>query len=159
MGIEIERKFLVRGDGWWEGAAGTDFRQGYLPTGENCVVRVRIQGATAILTIKGRTEGIERLEFEYPIPLTDAETLLSELCEKPLIEKTRFRMKHGAHVWEIDEFRGDNRGLVLAEVELSDAQESVELPDWVGEEVSDDPRYFNVNLVRHPFPSWKDGGQ
>lgn len=154
MGTEIERKFLVRDDGWRAGAAGEVYRQGYLASDPERTVRVRVVGEHGYLTVKGKTEGLARAEYEYPIPASDANELLDRLCLKPLIEKTRYRVAHGGHVWEVDEFEGENRGLVVAEVELEDAGETIELPGWVGSEVSDDPRYYNANLVRHPFGRW-----
>lgn len=156
MGTEIERKFLVCGDEWRKGAVGVEYRQGYLPTSDACVVRIRTAGAEALLTVKGRTVGIFRQEFEYSIPFKDAEEMLATLCNSPLIEKKRFTVQHGVHQWVIDEFSGDNQGLIVAEVELSTEDESVSLPTWIGKEVSDDPRFFNVNLVTHPFRDWQD---
>jgi CYTH domain-containing protein len=154
MGTEIERKFLVTGEGWRAGAAGRIYRQGYLSTDPDRTVRVRVVGGDGYLTIKGRAEGLVRAEFEYPIPAVDAGEMLDRLCLRPLIEKTRYRVKHGGRVWEVDEFSGENRGLRLAEIELADPAEPVDLPGWVGEEVSSDPRYYNANLVRHPFGRW-----
>ena len=153
MGTEIERKFLVRGAGWRVGP-GARYRQGYLSSEPERTVRVRVAGAAAWLTIKGATRGIARPEYEYAIPVAEAEELLDGLCQRPLIEKTRYRVDHGAHTWEVDEFHGDNEGLVIAEVEVQDAAEEVALPAWVGEEVSHDPRYFNSNLARHPYRRW-----
>lgn len=153
MGTEIERKFLLKDDAWRKGASGQAYRQGYLSTDKERTVRVRVVGTQAMLTIKGMTHGIRRVEFEYPIPLTDADGLL-ELCHRPLIEKTRYRVEHDGLVWEIDEFHGENAGLVVAEVELERESQAVTLPPWIGEEVSDDPRYFNSNLARHPYREW-----
>ena len=154
MAEEIERKFLVSNDSWRPGASGTLFRQGYLSTDPERTVRVRLEGERGVLTIKGLSRGIRRAEFEYPIPAAEAAVLLDTLCLQPLIEKTRYRVEHAGHLWEIDEFAGDNAGLLLAEVELSSEDEAVELPLWVGAEVSSDPRYFNANLIRHPFCRW-----
>lgn len=154
MAVEVERKFLVTGTGWKGDATGVPFRQGYLSTVKERTVRVRIEGDRARLTIKGLTTGISRLEFEYGIPLPDATCMLDELCERPLIEKTRYRVTDGPHVWEIDEFHGVNEGLVVAEIELTSTRESFDRPFWLGREVSDDPRYFNANLVTHPFRQW-----
>lgn len=154
MAQEIERKFLVGNDSWRSGASGIRFRQGYLSTDPQRTVRVRLEGDRGVLTIKGLSRGLSRAEFEYPIPAAEAAILLDTLCLRPLIEKTRYRVEHGGHLWEIDEFSGDNAGLVLAEVELSSEDEQVELPPWAGPEVSTDPRYYNANLVRHPFRSW-----
>lgn len=154
MGIEIERKFLVR-DGWRGLAEGILYRQGYLASRPGCTVRVRAAGNQGYLTIKGGTAGISRAEYEYSIPLEDAVQLLDSLCQPPLIEKTRYRIRVASGlVWEVDEFAGENQGLIIAEVELSHADQSIELPDWIGLEVSDDPRYFNANLAKHPFGRW-----
>ncbi len=153
MGKEIERKFLIADDRWREGAEGTLFRQGYLNSAKERVVRVRTMGDRAALTIKGITTGASRLEFEYDIPLGDAAQLL-ELCEQPLIEKTRYKIPHGGLVWEIDEFHGVNDGLVVAECELESEDQAIAKPDWVGDEVTGDARYFNSNLIAKPFTKW-----
>jgi adenylate cyclase len=153
MPHEIERKFLVTGDAWRHSGAGVEFQQGYLSSVKERVVRVRLEGDRAALTIKGLTTGITRAEFEYAIPPGDARSLLA-LCEQPLIQKTRYRLSVGDVVWEIDEFHGDNEGLVVAEVELESPDQAFERPTWLGREVSDDPRYFNANLVRHPYRHW-----
>jgi CYTH domain-containing protein len=154
MGKEIERKFLLKNNDWRTGATGTVFCQGYLSTVKERTVRVRIAGDQAFLTIKGLPQGIARSEFEYEIPLVDAKTMLDELCERPFIEKTRYRIEHAGLVWEVDEFSGANTGLIIAEVELDDAHQTVDLPAWIGAEVSGDPRYSNSNLVKHPYSSW-----
>lgn len=155
MGTEIERKFLVCGDHWRERADnGTRLRQGYLAGSERSSVRVRVEGEGANVNIKSGTLGIRRQEYEYPIPLIDAEEILDTLCEKPLIEKTRFHVPHEGRVWEVDVFEGDNAGLVVAELELDSEDAVLNLPDWVGEEVSHDTRYYNVCLVKHPFKDW-----
>jgi adenylate cyclase len=154
MGSEIERKFLVRSEDWKPGAVGVLYRQGYLCRQAARTVRVRVAGGQAYLTIKGQAQGITRLEYEYPIPLADAQDLLEQLCLKPLIEKTRYRLEFGGRVWEVDEFAGENQGLVVAEVELEWPDQPLELPDWVGEEVTHDPRYLNANLVEQPFSRW-----
>ncbi len=153
MSVEIERKFLVNGNGWRQLGQGTLYRQGYVPTTHG-TVRVRIAGDQGYLTLKTPTVGLSRREFEYPIPLADAHELLDLLCDRPLIEKTRYRIPIGQHVWEVDEFAGENQGLILAEVELSHEQEAIALPDWVGQEVSGDRRYFNSYLAQHPFTTW-----
>ena len=153
MGLEIERKFLVTGTRWKARARGVLTRQGYFSTTSNTTVRVRIAGNRGFLTVKGRTRGLSRPEFEYAIPVRDAAALL-ELCKKPLVEKTRYRIPFGAHTWEVDEFHGANAGLVVAEVELASADEEPALPLWVGREVSRDARYFNVNLAKKPFTTW-----
>ena len=154
MGKEIERKFLVKGDAWRALGQGSPFRQGFLSTVKERVVRVRLAGAQGTLTIKGLTRGVSKLEFEYEIPAEDVGQLLDELCEHPLIDKTRYRIEHEGLVWEVDEFHGDNEGLVVAEVELADENQEISLPSWIGEEVSGDPRYFNSNLVAHPYSRW-----
>jgi CYTH domain-containing protein len=155
MGTEIERKFLVQNDNWRALGQGKLYRQGYLTTNPDCTVRVRIAGDQGYLTIKGATTGISRAEYEYGIPLEDAAQLLDTLCQPPLIEKTRYRIPAAKGlVWEVDEFAGENQGLIIAEIELPNAEQSVELPDWIGPEVSNDPRYFNSNLSKHPFSRW-----
>ena len=153
MGVEIERKFLVSGQQWRDGAEGTQYLQGYLCRGGGRTVRVRCAGADAYLTIKGPSSGVSRAEYEYPIPKQDALELL-ELCEGPLIEKVRFAISFEGHLWEVDEFHGSNAGLLLAEVELSQPDEIVAIPAWVGLEVTGDPRYFNSNLSICPYRDW-----
>lgn len=156
MAQEIERKFLVKDDSWRAAAnRGTAYRQGYLCTERGRVVRVRVKGAQAVLTIKGERIGIAAPEFEYPIPVADAEELLANLCLHPLIEKVRYEVSHAGLTWEVDVFSGDNEGLVLAEVELESEDQKVELPGWAGAEVSEDRRYSNASLVSYPYRSWK----
>lgn len=152
MAVEIERKFLVRGDGW-RTAAGVRCRQGYLSHDKHRTVRVRVENDHASLTVKGITVGAARSEFEYAIPLLDAEQLL-RLCDGPVIDKTRRKTLHGGVAWVVDEFHGDNEGLVVAEVELEREDQPFSRPDWLGPEVTDDPRYFNSNLAVHPYRSW-----
>jgi len=154
MAQEIERKFLVAGASWKNGTTGTSIRQGYLSSTKECTLRVRIAGSRAFLTIKGLNRGITRTEFEYPIPVADAEAMLEVLCERPLIEKTRWVVVFEGFTWEVDEFHGENAGLVVAEVELPTAETKPALPTWVREEVSSDPRYFNANLVKKPYTAW-----
>lgn len=155
MGIEIERKFLLRNEDWrLQADTGTAYQQGYLLGSGKASVRVRIEGTRAFLNIKSATLGVRRSEYEYPLPVEEARELLSHLCEQPLVEKTRYIVMQGDLKWEIDEFSGDNRGLIVAEVELESESQRIELPSWCGAEVSDDPRYYNVNLVRHPYSSW-----
>jgi adenylate cyclase len=154
MGKEIERKFLVKGDVWKSLAKGTRYRQGYLNSVKERTVRVRTVGDKGFLTIKGITTGASRTEYEYPIPVPDAEAMLNELCEKPIIEKNRYKIKDRNLTWEVDEFFGENQGLIVAEVELQSESQSVEKPGWVGEEVTGDPRYFNANLIKHPYAKW-----
>lgn len=155
MAKEIERKFLVTGDGWRQ-AKGVRYRQGYLHTDQERSVRVRINDDKAYLTIKGTTVGATRLEFEYEIPGQDAQEILDELCERPLIEKNRHKIEHGGLTWEVDEFLGENEGLIIAEIELESEDQAFEKPDWLGQEVTGDPRYFNVNLVENPYSRWRN---
>jgi len=158
MAIEIERKFLVTSEAWREAAdAGTRFRQGYLIGAEKASVRVRIEGERANINIKSATLGVRRQEYEYSIPLAEAEEILDTLCEQPQIEKTRYHVPVGEHTWEVDVFAGDNAGLVVAEVELEEEDEPFVRPGWLGEEVSHDTRYYNVCLVRHPYKEWGRG--
>jgi adenylate cyclase len=155
MGIEIERKFLVTGDAWRLGITGVSYAQGYLAHGAGMTVRVRTAGEQAFLTIKGPVTGISRSEFEYPIPTEDALEML-QLCEGPIVQKTRFRIPYAGHLWEVDEFAGPNAGLVLAEVELLSPEEPVVLPPWIGREVTGDIRYYNSRLSVHPFQHWAE---
>lgn len=154
MGTEIERKFLLRNESWRAGASGTFFRQGYLNSSKERTVRIRTAGDKAFLTVKGPAVGATRAEFEYPIPLDECNAMLDTLAEKTLIEKKRYRIKCGDLIWEIDEFFGDNKGLIVAEVELQSEGQRIDKPSWVGDEVSGDPRYFNSNLIKHPFTKW-----
>ncbi|MCF4969982.1 CYTH domain-containing protein [Nostoc sp. CMAA1605] len=153
MATEIERKFLVKGDAWRQLAEGSLYRQGYIAS-QGATVRVRIVKNQGYLTIKGPTVNYSRSEFEYPIPLADAQEMLDTLCVRPLIEKTRYKINISDLVWEVDEFAGANQGLILAEVELTDELQKIELPDWIGEEVSGNPKYYNSYLVKHPFSEW-----
>lgn len=154
MGIEIERKFLLVGNAWRTLGQVTLLRQGYLSSTPDRTVRVRIEGDAGTLTIKGRSHGATRAEWEYPIPLNEAAELLDGLCEQPIIEKYRRRIACGAHVWEVDEFLGVNLGLVVAEIELSSEGDAFDKPDWIGEEVTHDRRYFNSSLIRTPYSRW-----
>lgn len=154
MAQEIERKYLVKGQAWKQGVKGTVYRQGYLSSVKERVVRVRTIENKGFLTIKGITKGVSRSEFEYEISVADANLMLDDICEKPLIEKTRYKVPVGGLVFEIDEFFGENAGLVVAEVELQDEDQKIDLPYWIGAEVSGDPRYFNSNLIKHPFTKW-----
>jgi len=155
VGTEIERKFLLQSENWRTAAdAGTPMRQGYLAGSEKGSIRVRIEGERANLNIKSATLGIYRLEYEYGIPLADARELLDRLCEKPLIEKIRYRVPYGDHLWEVDCFLGENAGLVVAEVELSEPDEPFARPPWLGREVSGAPRFYNVSLVHYPYREW-----
>jgi adenylate cyclase len=153
MAKEIERKFLVNGDNWRQLGEGSLYRQGYIAS-QGATVRVRIAGNQGYLTIKGPTVNFSRSEFEYPIPLADAEEMLDTLCDRPLIEKTRYKIEWAGLVWEVDEFAGANQGLILAEVELTDEAQQVEIPNWIGTEVTGDVRYYNSYLVKHPFLEW-----
>jgi CYTH domain-containing protein len=155
MGKEIERKFLVKDESWGEGTTGVPYRQGYLAVGPPVAVRVRIAGDTGYLNIKRATLDITRDEFKYPIPLEDAEAMLSGLCEGFLIEKSRHEVTFAGMLWEIDVFRGANEGLVIAEIELSDPDQHFERPPWLGKEVSGDPRYLNTSLSRNPYSRWR----
>jgi adenylate cyclase len=155
MAKEIERKFLVIGDSWRKDVtASIHYIQGYFTTNKACSIRVRMSGESASLNIKSATLGITRTEYEYPIPCHDANEMLENLCNKPLLEKTRFHVQHHDHLWEVDVFSGDNAGLVVAEIELQSADEPFSKPDWAGADVSDDPRYYNVCLVKHPYKNW-----
>lgn len=154
MATEIEHKYRVVGDAWRGLGSSTEFRQGYLSTVKERTVRVRAAGDLGTLTIKGLTVDATRHEFEYEIPVADAKAMLDELCEQPIIEKTRHVVEVDGMTWEIDEFVGVNAGLVVAEVELDSADQTYALPEWVGEDVTNDPRYFNANLVAHPYTEW-----
>lgn len=154
MATEIERKFLVRSDEWKAGARGEPYRQGYLTTDTEASIRVRRAGDRAFLTVKGRRQGYSRLEFEYAIPVQEAEEMLEVLCRRPFIEKTRYRLEYAGKTWEVDVFEGANAGLVIAEVELSEPDEPITLPPWIGQEVTGDERYNNANLVACPYKGW-----
>ena len=155
MAKEIERKFLVHTRKWSDLGPGLEIRQGYLSASKLSSVRVRTYGDKAYVAIKGSTKDITRDEYEYEIPLEDTNEILANLCEHLPIEKTRYRIVFKGHTWEVDEYGGANSGLTVVEVELKDAKEQVELPDWVDREVSGDPRYFNSNLSTKPFSTWK----
>ena len=153
MAQEIERKFLVVNNQWRSGAVGKEYRQGYFPI-EKPTIRVRVVDNNGILTIKSSEAGVSRNEYEYEIPLDDATELLQFFCEKPFIEKIRYVVEYAGKQWEIDEFHGKNEGLVLAEIELESAEEHIQLPPWVGKEVSHDPRYYNAYLYKYPYTEW-----
>lgn len=155
MGTEIERKFLVTGNEWRAMAAGVVYCQGYLCLEKERTVRVRIAGDQAFLTIKGKSTGISRMEYEYPVPVEDARVMLAELCAQPIIDKKRYRIHHQGFVWEVDEFFGENEGLLVAEIELEEEGQEFEKPSWIGVEVSSDRRYANANLVKTPYSAWK----
>ena len=154
MGKEIERKFLLKDDSWKSLVQGTRYRQGYLSSTKERVVRVRTIDDKGYLTIKGITSGATRTEYEYEIPLSDSEAMLDELCEKPLIEKKRYKIDHEGVTWEVDEFFGENQGLIVAEVELESEDQEFEKPEWIREEVTGDPKYFNSNLAINPHIKW-----
>ena len=154
MAKEIERKFLVKGDTWRALANGTTYRQGYLNSAKERTVRVRTTDKKAFLTIKGITVGATRPEYEYEIPFDEGQAMLESLAEKPLIEKKRYKIPTEGATWEIDEFLGDNKGLIIAEIELANENQVFERPAWLGEEVTGDPRYYNSSLIRKPFTRW-----
>lgn len=156
MGVEIERKFLLKNDSWKGLAKGDIIRQGYLSTEQNRLVRIRVMNKEAFITIKSSSDGLFRNEWEYTIPYDDACEMLDKLCLKPLIEKNRYRIMHEGMFWEVDEFLGENEGLFVAEVELESVDQIVVLPDWVGKEVTQDPRYYNMNLMKNPYQNWKN---
>ena len=156
MGVETEKKFLVKRDRWEKvKIQGTLYRQGYMLRNENKTIRIRlIEGEAGYLTIKGKTEGFSRPEYEYPIPEKDAEELLRNFCDAIVVKK-RYTVKVEDKLWEVDEFLGDNEGLIVAELELKDEREVFHLPDWIDREVTEDPRYYNSQLSIHPFKNWK----
>ena len=155
MGLEIERKFLLRSDAWRDQVSDSvQLIQGYLLRGERSAIRVRIKGDVAELNIKHTLDGIHRLEYEYKIPVADAREIIEHVAQRPLIEKTRHYVAHGGELWEIDEFHGENAGLILAEIELDTVDQPFDRPTWLGEEVSDDPRFYNSNLSKRPYSRW-----
>jgi adenylate cyclase len=157
MAIEIEHKFLLANDGWRaEVTHSIDYRQGYLSSQPTSSIRIRVSDQHAWLNIKSATIGTHRHEYEYEIPLSDANQILDELCKKPLVEKTRHFVEHDQHTWEIDEFYGANQGLIVAELELSAIGEAFVKPAWLGVEVTHDMRYYNNNLSNHPYTTWSD---
>ncbi len=151
---EIERKFLVVGDAWRKDAKVYELCQGYIYSSPLCLVRIRTENELAYLTIKGPKDGIARIEFEYPIPLSDAKELLQNVAKQPLISKIRHKVTHENRVWEVDEFCGDNQGLIVAEIELTSEEELFSKPAWIGEEVTHDARYRNAALARAPYSTW-----
>ena len=157
MAQEIERKFLVDVKTCPLPAEGVEIVQGYIPTATRTVVRVRLKGDRAFLTLKGENRGAVRAEFEYSIPVADAREILASLCSEQVVEKTRYEIAVGDHLWEVDIFAGRNRGLCIAEVELAAEDERVELPPWVGKEVTGEARYYNSSLVDNPFSAWPRG--
>ncbi len=159
MSIEIERKYLVNGTDWKKQGKGQFYQQGYLSSHPDRTVRIRRVENTGYVTIKGKASGASRTEYEYPIPVQDAIAMLDQLCEKPLIEKVRYRIAYQGLVWEVDEFQGENLGLVVAEVELTADDQAIELPAWVGQEVTGEKKYYNSNLIKHPFSTWTQSNQ
>ena len=157
MSREIERKFRVKEESAaaWRNAPCSEIRQGYLSMDKERIVRVRIAGDEAFLTIKGATREASRAEYEYPVPVADASEMLDSLCVRPLIEKRRYQVAHQGNLWEVDEFSGENAGLTIAEIELENPGQVFARPAWVDEEVTDDSRYYNASLVRHPYSRWK----
>jgi adenylate cyclase len=155
VGVEIERKFLVNPARLGPLEGGESIRQGYIAAGEHAVVRARLASDRAWLTLKGRSRGAARSEFEYSIPPEEARQIIDELCSRPVIAKTRYRREYRGHTWEIDVFEAENAGLIVAEVELADESEEPALPDWVEREVTGDARYYNASLVQHPFSEWR----
>lgn len=155
MATEIERKFLLKDDSWRDSSSDSKpIIQGYLANTERGSIRVRLAGGKASLNIKSMTLGVTRTEYDYAIPADEARAMLRELCLQPLIEKTRYYVPYAGHTWEIDVFGGANAGLVVAELELQRADEAFAQPSWLGEEVSHDPRYYNVCLTEHPYSAW-----
>ena len=154
MGLEIERKFLIKQDQWQPPNQGKIYRQGYIRTQNGNTVRVRVAGDQGYLTIKGKTQGSTRSEFEYVIPLADAEEMLNTLCDRPLIEKIRYQVEINGLCWEVDQFLGENEGLLLAEVELETETQTISFPQWIDKEVTEDMRYYNVNLAENPYQNW-----
>ncbi len=153
MAKEIERKFLVKGESW-KSFGSLEIRQGYLSTDKARTVRVRTKGGKAFLTVKGLTEGASRDEFEYEIPFEDGSYMLDKICEHPIVEKRRYLIEFAGKTWELDEFFGDNLGLVVAEIELGSEDEEFSKPDWVTDEVTSDSRYFNSSLIHNPYSKW-----
>ena len=154
MGLEIERKFLIKQDKWQPPNKGKIYRQGYIYTHNGNTVRIRVAGDEGYLTLKSKTTGSTRAEFEYTIPLAEAEEMLDSLCDRPLIEKIRYKVTVDGFLWEVDKFLGDNEGLLLAEVELEKEGQDIVLPEWIDKEVTDDPRYYNASLAKNPYRSW-----
>ena len=169
MGVEIERKFLLKNDSWKSQVTKTlAIKQGYLQSGleesQKSSVRIRISNEQANINIKSVDLIMVRQEFEYAIPLADAQQMLSTLCDDVVVEKTRYHVPYtshhashqASHLWEVDIFKGENDGLQMAEIELASIDESFELPDWIGEEVTNDERYYNIYLLKHPYSQWLD---
>ncbi|HOV25315.1 MAG TPA: CYTH domain-containing protein [Pseudobacteroides sp.] len=156
MGSEIERKFLLKGTDYKNDSEGVLYKQGYICSGNGKVVRVRIAGSKGYITIKGPHIGIKRAEYEYEIPLNDAEEMLETLCTKPIIEKHRYKVSYEGFVWEIDEFHGENEGLVVAEIELDSENQQFSIPKWIGKEVTGESKYYNSSLTKNPYSKWNN---
>jgi len=154
MNIEIERKFLLLNNLWKSEAVGVHYKQAYLNEKGDNTIRVRIEGKQAKLTIKSKATNISRMEFEYDIPMEDAEKLFL-IAKTPAVEKYRYKIEYAGNIWEVDEFLGDNEGLVIAEIELESENQTFQKPSWIGMEVSGDKRYTNANLARNPYKNWK----
>ena len=162
MGTEIERKYLVKKAEWRSYKnlqispdLGEKYCQGYIPTNNGTTVRLRIVGDRGYMTLKSKTMGNTRSEFEYPIPAEDAREMLTTFCDKPLIEKVRYKINFSNLIWEVDEFSGDNQGLIIAEVELKSEDQKIDIPDWIEREVND-KKYYNSYLVKYPYSQWED---
>lgn len=155
MALEIERKFLIKPNKWQPSNQGKVYRQGYIYTHNGTTVRIRVAGDEGYLTFKGKTTGITRVEFEYKIPLAEAEEMLELLCDRPLIEKIRYKVTVNGFLWEVDKFLGQNEGLILAEIELEKENQDIALPEWIDQEVTDDQRYYNYYLAKNPYRSWE----
>ena len=154
MGLEIERRFLVIDDSWRQGATGTKYRQGYLYFQDYGVLRLRIAGDQAFLTVKALQDNLSALEYEYEITLCDGEVMLTTLCDRPPVEKVRYRIPYEKMIWEVDVFLGDNDGLIIAEVELTHPEQVIAIPPWVGKEITDDRKYLNASLYKQPYKNW-----
>ncbi|MCR8922055.1 CYTH domain-containing protein [Dasania sp. GY-MA-18] len=156
MAKEIERKFLVDSAKLCLPENGVIIKQGYIATASKTAVRIRVKGEQAFLTLKGENRGAVRSEFEYPIPMADAQAMLTELCQRPYIDKTRYEIPLGSHIWEVDIFHGDNQGLCVAEIELGAEDEVFAKPQWLSQEVTGDARYYNSSLVKQPYSLWPE---
>jgi len=156
MALETERKFLMKDESWRGLAKGKNYRQGYLNQSQTATVRVRTIGDAGFLTIKGPSENGSRLEFEYTIPVADALEMLEKLSASPIVEKLRHAIPYDGFIWEVDEFLGENKGLIFAEIELNHPEQQFSLPPWIGREVTDDPRFYNSNLARTPYSQWEE---
>jgi CYTH domain-containing protein len=154
MGVEIEKKFLVINEDFKKNKEGSLMLQGFLSINKKRNVRVRIWKGRAFLTIKGKSKGAYRQEFEYEIPKEDAQEMMDKICKKPVIKKVRYQIRWGSFVWDVDEFLDENQGLVIAEIELASEDQEFEMPDWIGREITSDKRYYNAYLVKHPFTTW-----